>query len=106
MSVAFKTVTVSFPSQKGSPVSKQAKTDAFSSAVQTAEACIKSWDIQFSSRDRYFFQALTKIENVLINSDNSVQCEVSAGVRDSSGTWDDPYEATIEVLVIAELASN
>jgi hypothetical protein len=105
MSVAFKTVSVSIKAQTGSPAPKSA-TVTYSSTVKSAEACIKSWDINFEKGERSFFRALTKIGNVQHHTDNSVTFDVSAGVRDHSGEWDDPYQATIEVLVIAELADN
>ncbi len=106
MSVQFKTVNVSIPAQTGLPVPKQGKTDAFESTVRHANACIQSWDVQYVNKDRAFYRALVKIDNVQINTDNSVQFDVSAGVRDHSGVWDDEYQGEVEVLVIAELADN
>jgi hypothetical protein len=107
MSVEFQTVTLQLEAQKDAPGDVTATTDSFSNVVLDAEACIKSWELSFPRSDHEFHKAFVKITEVSVTANNKkVQVTGRLGLRDDSGTWDDTYAGTAEVLVIARLANN
>lgn len=102
--IQMRTVTVTVASTTGPPQPVRGST-AFTANVLNAQCCVQSWDIGYTQNDKHFYEELLQITNILPSGTN-VSFDVKAGVRDSSGVWDDAYHATVTVLVIAEISSN
>lgn len=103
MSIEFRTVTIDQPPRTGPPGTVRGTTDEFSNTILSAEACIKSWELRFVDDDHEYYQSLVTITGVNIEG-RRVQVEMTMGIRDSSGEWDDRYEGQATVLVIAEVS--
>ncbi len=107
MKIEFQTVTLRLPPTKDReppPVSEI--TSQFSNSVLSAEAALKGWELRFSSEDHHFGRGFVRITNVEVVEDRKVKVTADIGLRDSSGEWDDRYEGTADVLVVAMVADN
>ncbi len=107
MSIEFQTVTLHQPPTKGGPPSPvYATTSQFSNSVLNAEAALRGWELRFSGADHHFHRGFVQITNVEVVDGRRVKVTAEIGLRDHSGNWDDTYEGTADVLVIAHVADN
>ena len=102
MTVEFRTISFSASGITGGPYIESQKTSQFPGQIQNAEACIKSWKIKYSQGGRPFKEASIEVRNVWVSGEQ-VSVEVSAGICDDSGYWDDAYDIEVTVLVIANV---
>ena len=102
MPVDFRVTTVRFPAGTGGP-RRQLATVAFGSNVVRSDAALKGFDIQFNNDEHPLLREEVHLAGVSI-SGNSVVVPVDIALRDNSGVFDDPYSATVDLLVIAEVA--
>ena len=102
MPIDFQRQRVAFPSLAGEPQNANV-TFVFPTEVFKAESAINGFDIGFSSRDRelHWLQINTHVGGT---PNNTVEVRVDFRLRDRSGTYDDPYEGWVDVLVIADRA--
>ena len=100
MSLDFKSKKVVFNSNEGIEQNETA-TFNFNKKVIRAEALINGFDIQYTRGDRHILQQKIDTRVSLING-NNVEVDVAFLLRDSSGNIDDPYEGSVDVVVIAE----
>jgi len=102
MALDFRVVNVQFDPATSGPRS-QTVTAVFGSRVARANAAVKGFDIQFTNGDHHFLREEVRLGNTAIQN-NAVQVPVTIALRDNSGTFDDPYSGSIDVLVIADVA--
>jgi hypothetical protein len=100
--IQFRNVSMKFDSSKGGEQTLTA-TVLFDTAVTSAEAVLKGWKIGYSDGDHHLLFEEIAIKSVTINL-NQVAVEVTFGLRDSSGNWDDAYDGYVNVLVAAVVA--
>jgi hypothetical protein len=98
--VHFRSATIPFPSRSGS-VQHGVGTAFFPSHVQRADAALRSFNVGFTNDDHHLFRHEVKITGVFVNL-TRVDVTVEYLLRDKSGNIDDPYDGTVDVLVIAE----
>ena len=101
MSVEFKTRAVQFDPTQGQ---RQYLEDSvhFTGRVNKAEAAIKGFSLGYTSNDHHIWRQQITVDKVEIQ-DNVVRFGVSILIRDSSGEIDDPFDGSVEVLVIADV---
>jgi hypothetical protein len=102
MALDFRNVVVTFNTTAGAAQRENGTAD-FASTVRRANAAIKGFDIFFANVDRHFHRQEIDIDNVTVDG-NSVNFSVDFALRDRSGTFDDPFGGSVEVLVIADVA--
>ncbi|MEM8779754.1 MAG: hypothetical protein AAGF26_12945 [Cyanobacteria bacterium P01_G01_bin.49] len=101
MALDFKSKRVVFSSNEGIE-QKETATFNFNKNVIRAEAVINGFNIQYTEQDRHILQQKIDTRVSLING-NKVDVDIAFLLRDSSGNIDDPYEGTVDVVVIAEI---
>ncbi len=101
MAVEFQTRSISFPSAKGAAQSK-GETFTFSAPVVKAVAAIQGFSIGFTNGDRPLFKQEVDLDVTVKAGTRDVWVTVKFALRDASGTFDDPFEGRVEVVVIAE----
>lgn len=107
MRTEFQVVTLSQPPTKGGPPSPVTiTTSQFSNSVLSSEAALRGWELRFTKEDHHFQRGFVRITNVEVVEERKVKITGEIGLRDSSGNWDDTYEGTADVLVIAQVADN
>lgn len=101
MALDFRSRTVSFNSTSGGP---QRETDsvAFGRTVRAADVALKGFNIHYDNGDHNIFREQVDIDRIDIDGD-VVSFAVDFVLRDSSGSFDDPYSGEVEVLVIADV---
>jgi hypothetical protein len=102
MSIEFKTRAVQFDPTQGQ---RQYLEDSvhFAGRVHRAEAAIKGFSLGYTNNDHHIWREQITVDKVDIQ-DNVVRFGVSILIRDSSGDIDDPFDGSVEVLVIADVA--
>ena len=100
MSLDFKSKKIVFDSVRGIEQNETA-TFNFNKNVIRAEALINGFDIKYTNQDRHILQQKIDTKVSLINGRN-VEVDIAFLLRDSSGNIDDPYEGSVDVVVIAE----
>jgi hypothetical protein len=100
--VAIRTSSVSFPPLRGGGPRAAQSTVVFPRTVLRAVAGLTNYSVGFSGDDH-------NIGNLQIQLDTTVDADavtvnVSFGLRDWSGDWDDNYQGDVEFAVIADLA--
>ena len=101
--MAIRTSSVSFPPLRGGGPRTAQATVVFPRTVLRAGAALTHYAVGFSGSDHHFGNLQIALDPV-VNAD-SVTVNVTYGVRDWSGNWDDDYTGDIEFAVIAELVS-
>lgn len=74
----------------------------FPAKVLKAEAVISGSFFEFVGDDHPIYQLEANAVVTAIVG-NAVEVEVTFGMRDHTGTWDDPYDGFVDVTVIAIL---
>jgi hypothetical protein len=100
--VRFQTLNFDFVSATGAEQKLQ-KNAIFPSNVLHASAAIGGFAIGYTNSDHHLWKQTINVK--LEPVQNVVPVEVTYLLRDSSGDVDDPYDGTIDVLVIAECVS-
>ncbi len=100
MSLDFKSKKIVFDSARDIEQNETA-TFSFNKNVIRAEALINGFDIKYTNSDRHILQQKIDTKVSLINGRN-VEVDIAFLLRDSSGNIDDPYEGSVDVVVIAE----
>ena len=101
MAVDFRVGSVRFDPATGGP-RQQTVTVVFGSTVVRGDAALKGFDVQFNNGEHPVLREEIHLAGVTIQG-ATVQVPVDLAFRDNSGFFDDPYSATIDVLVIAEV---
>ena len=101
--MAIQTSSVSFPPLRGNGPRTAQATVVFPRAVLRAAAALTDFSAGFSGGDHHFGNLQIQLDPV-VNGD-AVVVEVTYGLRDWSGNWDDDYSGQIEFAVIADLIS-
>jgi hypothetical protein len=78
-------------------------TAVFPRTVLRAAAALTNYSVGFSGDDHHVGNLQLQVDPI-VNGD-AVIVNVTFGLRDWSGNWDDNYQADVEVAVIAELTS-
>ena len=97
--IDFHLLKFNFPAITGHP-QHQTMHAIFVSRVHRAFAAIKGFDIGYNDGDHHLYRF--QLDTSTIIRGNTVDVTVTYGLRDSSGTFDDPYNALVDVLVIVE----
>ena len=102
MAIDFQRKRFGFPSHTGSAQTKD-QTYVFPTNVHKAEAAINGFSIGFTADDHHLFrqEVDASITRIFLNT---VQVRVTFALRDSSGTFDDPYDGFVDVMVIVDRA--
>jgi hypothetical protein len=83
-------------------VQTQFTTAVFNGTVRRAEVALKSFDIGYTNADHHVLREVIQA-NIAAIQNNTVRVRVDYLFRDSSGNIDDPYNGSVDVLVIAEV---
>jgi hypothetical protein len=102
--MAIRVSSVSFPPLRGGGPRTAQATVVFPRTVLRAGAALTHYAVGFSGSDHHVGKLQIALDPV-VNAD-SVTVNVTYGVRDWSGNWDDDYTGDIEFAVIAELVSS
>ncbi len=99
-----RTKRIQFNRHKGSGPRTQSDEVVFSGPVTQAAGFIKGFDVAFSPDDDHHLGKLDVRVETTIDSlaPQRVNIEVTYGLRDWSGSWDDNYEGEVFVTVIGE----
>jgi hypothetical protein len=81
------------------------KTVVFTRPVTTAIAGLSGYTIGYSSGSGDHHLGRLEVNLDVSTNNNTVTVNVTFGLRDWSGNWDDDYEGQIEFVVVAELQS-
>ena len=90
-----------FPSATGGP-QLQRHIFRFDSPIRKADAAITSYNCEFNGDDH----PLQKLQvSAFVDKLNGPEANVIVvyGMKDNSGTYDDPYSGEIDIVVIADL---
>lgn len=101
MALEFRTTDVVFDESKGKDQTERG-TVLFGSKVRIAEAALKAFEINYTNGDHEILRETIGISNVK-SEGAQVSFDVTIGLRDDSGNYDDPYEGKVTVLVTADL---
>ena len=101
--MAIQTGSVSFPPLRGSGPRAAQSTVVFPRTVLRATAVLTNYAVGFSGGDHHLGNLQISLDPT-VNGD-AVIVNVTYGLRDWSGDWDDDYTGDIEFAVVAELAS-
>lgn len=96
--------TVSFNRFKGSGPRTDRGEVVFSAPVTQAAAFLRGFDVAFSPRDDHHLGRLEVGLLAFIDplAPQRVNVDVTYGLRDWSGEWDDDYEGEIHFVVVAD----
>jgi hypothetical protein len=84
-------------------VQTQFTTALFNSPVRRAEVALKGFNIGYTNSDHHVLRELIQAHIDAIEN-NTVRVRVDYLLRDDSGNIDDPYNGTVDVVVMAEVA--
>ena len=101
MALKMKQFTIRFDPETGG-VRRETDVVAFNSVVRQAEACLKGWEVRFQGQDRELHHIHIDIDVTSI-AGNVVNVAADFGLRDRSGTFDDPYYGFVQGVLIAEV---
>jgi hypothetical protein len=85
----------------GSGPRTTAATIVFPRAVRSAVAGLSRHSIAYSGSDHHVGRIEVTLDSTILS--NTVTVTGTLGLRDWSGTWDDPYRGTLGFVVVAEL---
>ncbi|HEX6899763.1 MAG TPA: hypothetical protein VF789_08620 [Thermoanaerobaculia bacterium] len=88
-----------FPVTTGRPQS-MTQSAVFPTPVTRAEATINGFDIGFTQMDHHLLREQMDLNTAIIG--NTVNVTANFALRDSSGTYDDPYNGFVDVVVLVE----
>lgn len=100
MTVQFKEGWINYPSATGRRQRKDA-TVTFPGSVRTHQVALKGYNVRFDKSDREILETEIDIDSTA--SGTSVTVSGDLVLRDSSGTYDDPYSGWINFVVMANL---
>lgn len=95
--------TLSFPVARGSGPMTANRTLVFPREVVRAVAAVRGYQIGYAGDDHHVGLLELGLDTAVDH--NTVTVNGRLGCRDWSGTWDDDYGGTVQVSVLAELAS-
>lgn len=101
MAIEFRSTEVVFDESKGKDQIERG-TVLFGSKVRTADAALKAFQINYTNGDHEILRETIAISNVR-SEGAQVSFDVTIGLRDDSGNYDDPYEGKVTVLVTADV---
>jgi len=102
MAIDFQRQRATFPTHSGSAQSIELAF-VFPSNVLRAEAAINGFNIGFTNGDHHLLR--TEIDASVVSVTlTTVRVRVTFSLRDSSGTFDDPYNGFVDVMVIVNRA--
>ena len=101
MSIDFRRKNISFTDRTGAAVIKTVSV-TFDSQVIKADVAISGFQLYFTGTDRPIYHEKV-YATVSAVSGNTVTVTVEAGLRDHSGTYDDPFSGKVDILVIADV---
>ncbi len=99
----FRKRTLSFDAANGSGPQVQTIAETFPRNVTKATAGLTGFSSGYDEQKNRPFGELQFNTETSFEGD-SVQVEVSYGLRDWSGTWDDAYKGLVEIIILADLA--
>ncbi len=102
MALDFRRTRITFDPTRGQEQSESSSV-TFPSRVLRAEVALNGFDSKYSDGDHHVLRHKVDASIAQI-SDRTVTARVDFLLRDSSGTVDDRYAGTVDVLVIAEVA--
>jgi hypothetical protein len=104
MAVDFQRQRATFPSHTGSAQSIELAF-GFPTAVRKADAAINGFSIGYAGSDHHLLRADIDTEARIDPAHpDLVRVTVRFALRDSSGTFDDPYNGFVDVLAIVDRA--
>src|SRR5262245_28203210 len=92
----------SLPLARGGPRTATT-TLVFPRPVRVAVAGLSGYTASYTSGDHHLGRSEIRLETGILN--NTVTVTGTFGLRDWSGDWDDPYNGTLDFVVLAELES-
>jgi len=101
--IGFKRERVNFPAITGEENEKDVTID-FPKTVLAAESFINGFKVGFVNTDKPLREIHVNTHATFEGDDDNVKVTVRLGLRDNSGTFDDPYKGFVDVVVVAELA--
>jgi len=100
MSIQFRDVQMQF--SEGKRKDSVMRTSVFfDSHVRAADAAIKGFELGYTEGDHELKLAKVGVTDVEARG-QEVTIEVTIGLRDDSGDYDDPYDGNVTVLVLAD----
>ena len=102
MALDFRNVVVPFNPASGG-AQRENGIAVFNSTVRRANTALKGFNILYTNGDHEILRQEIDIDLTSING-NSVNFAVDFVLRDGSGSFDDPFGGSVEVLVIADVA--
>lgn len=98
MAIDFQRQRATFPTHSGSAQSIELAF-VFPSNVTRAEAAINGFNIGYTNGDHHLLR--TEIDATVVSVTlGTVRVRVTFALRDSSGTFDDPYNGFVDVMLI------
>jgi hypothetical protein len=98
MALEFKLADINFSNVRGTQ--RQTRTVSFQNFVNTAQTAVRGFLLEFPGRTDITPDRIQVLTTVLNTAHNDVEVEAAVILRDNKG--DDDYNATVNVLVIAD----
>ena len=94
-----------FPATRNSGPAPASVVIPFARGVESAVAAMTGYSATFENQEDHHLGQLDIALTTTVDpaDDRNVVVEGSFGLRDWSGTWDDPYSGTVEMVLLAEL---
>jgi hypothetical protein len=92
-----------FPSRTGGPQT-QTLTVGFFTLPRSAVAAINGFSIGYTNSDHHLFREEIDVSTTIVNGTQGpeVAVRVNFALRDSSGTFDDPYSGFVDIVLIVD----
>lgn len=100
MAIRMKQFTIHFDSATGGLRHGQT-TVGFDENIKEANAVLKGFEARFNNGDRELRQLHVDLDVTNVTN-HGVTVKADFGLRDASGTFDDPYSGFVQGIVIAE----
>lgn len=98
MALEFKLADINFSNVRGTQ--RQTRTVSFPGFVRTAQSAVRGFLLEFPGRTDITPDRIQVLTTVLSTAHNDVEVEAAVILRDNKG--DDDYNATVNVLIIAD----
>ena len=98
MALEFKLADINFSNVRGTQ--RQTRTVSFQGFVNTAQTAVRGFLLEFPGRTDITPDRIQVLTTVLNTAHNDVEVEAAVILRDNKG--DDDYNATVNVLIIAD----
>ena len=106
MTLSFMRKTIAFASQTGGPRRSSVRV-SFGGPVLRVDAALNGFDIGFSRGEHPLKRQQVDVSAVPVaGRPADVDVTVTLALRDDSGNYDDPYEGSVEVLLVAEVVDT